>query len=380
MKKKHNIVIQVCFLIFVTIFFTACNDKIDKAEDTGVRGVSVIPNPMEVGQKISINGLNFHNATSVVFPDGITVSTFDKVGDHQINVVVPSGTKSGGNIKVQLPDGEFTIPFEINILDPQVTGAYATSGAPDIGPYETLAIVGKDLINVSEIVFPGEAQATVIAMNFRRKGNEEIIVIVPPGTDKVVGTMKLITKYGREIISTPVDFTGGGYIPPEYILLCGPDGSGKTWAWDEELEDGMVYGNGGYRSNVMPAWWRVHISSLSSGVAASDALGAKMNFSFSYEGSTIIKTFVDGTSISGTYKLDMTQKLDMSNGSGPWSIGRLEILGGDEQITILGGVGSRWGVLKGFDILKLTENELVLANEYPDEPGTAAYYVFRVKE
>src|SRR5690606_25871174 len=113
-------------------------------------------------------------------------------------------------------------------------------------------------------------------MSFTRKGNEEIIVVVPGGTEKTVGAMKLRTKYGQEFTSTLVDFTGGGYIPPEYKLLCGEDGSGKTWAWDREIADGFVYGNGAYRSDIKPAWWRVHIESLSSGISGQDALGAKM--------------------------------------------------------------------------------------------------------
>mgnify|MGYP000882736197 CR=1 FL=1 len=378
MKKSYHLIIQIFLLIIVTISFPACNDEIKTGQDLDVRGVSIIPNPVEIGQKISINGLNFHNATSIVFPGNITESTFDKVGDHQLDVIVPSGTVSGGNIIVKLPDGDFTIPIEFKLLEPVVTGTFAVSGAPNIGPHESLIIVGKDLINVSEIIFPGPQQATVREMDFTRKGNEEIIVVVPGGTEKTVSSMILKTRYGKEFQSTNVDFTGGGYIPPEYKLLCGDDGSGKTWAWDEELEDGMVYGNGGYRSNVMPAWWKVHIESLSAGVSAQDALGAKMFFSFSYDGNVMIKTFVDGTHIEGFYKLDMTKKVNMSNGS-PWSIGRFEITGGDPELTILGGIGSRWGTLKGFDILKLNENELVLANEYPDEPGTAAYYVFRVK-
>ena len=134
----------------------------------------------------------------------------------------------------------------------------------------------------------------------------------------------------------------------------------KDMAWDREIADGFVYGNGAYRSDIKPAWWRVHIESLSSGISGQDALGAKMFFSFSYEGNVMIKTFVNSSEIEGYYKLDMTKKVTMTNGN-PWSVGTLEITGGDPDLTILGGTGSRWGVLKSFDILKLNENEFVLA-------------------
>lgn len=376
MKNSYFIFIQIFLLISGTIFLAACNDEIESRQGREVNRVSIIPNPAEIGQKISINGPNFKNANSIIFPGNIEVTSFENIGEHQIKVNVPQGAVSGGNIIVNLPDGDFTLPLEFRLLKPKVTGAYAKSGAPNIGPHETLIIVGEDLINVVEIVFPGEAQATVSEMSFTRKGNEEIIVVVPGGTEKTVGAMKLRTKYGQEFTSTLVDFTGGGYIPPEYKLLCGEDGSGKTWAWDREIADGFVYGNGAYRSDIKPAWWRVHIESLSSGISGQDALGAKMFFSFSYEGNVMIKTFVNSSEIEGYYKLDMTKKVTMTNGN-PWSVGTLEITGGDPDLTILGGTGSRWGVLKSFDILKLNENEFVLANEYPDEPGTSAYYMFR---
>lgn len=379
MENRYKFSITSCLLLLFMLFFTNCNDEIVSGQGDDVKGMIILPDAMEIGQTISIVAPNLKNATAVIFPDNIKVSTFKKVGDLQIDVVVPVGTRSGGNITIETPDGDFEIPISIRLLNPKVTNSYPQSGAPDIGPYETLVIVGEDLINVVEIVFPGEGKATVAAMDFKRKGNEEIIVVVPSGTAKVVGQMKLKTKYGAEIMSTPVDFTGGGYIPPEYILLCGDDGSGKTWSWDEELDGGIVYGNGGYRSNFFPAWWKVHIESLSSGISSNDAFGAEMTFSFSYEGSTIVKKFVDGSEIEGIYKLDMTQRVNMSNGN-PWSIGRLEIISGHENITILGGIGSRWGALKGFDILKLTDSELVLANEYPDEPGTAAFYMFRARK
>lgn len=377
MKKRHNLLLHAFFLVLVAIIFFTCNDEIEREQDSGMKGMNIIPNPMEIGQTISITGSGFKNVSAVVFPENNTTSIFEKVGDLQINVVVPAGTKSGGNITMESPDGNITIPINISLLHPEVSETYTASGAPNIGPNETLVIKGKDLINVSEIIFPGEAQATVGAMDFLRKGNEEIIVVVPVGTDKVVAPMRLKTLYGMEITSTPVDFTGGGYIPPEYLMLCGKEG--KTWSWDEELADGMVFGNGGYLTNVLPAWWRLHISDLSGGVGSQDVFGAKMTFRYSYEGNIMTKTLVNGIVYEGNFKLDMTKKLNMANGN-PWSIGRLEITGGDAELSIVGGNNSsRWGYPKGFDIIKLNDNELVLSFQYPDELATANFYVFRVK-
>src|SRR5690554_6135115 len=105
MKKRYIYLMGACLFALLSFLLTACNDVIDMSEDTTVSGVSVIPNPMEPGQKISISGFNFNKATEVLFPDNITLTDFRKVGDNQIDVVVPAGTRSGSQITVVMPDG-----------------------------------------------------------------------------------------------------------------------------------------------------------------------------------------------------------------------------------------------------------------------------------
>jgi hypothetical protein len=240
MNRRYFVMIHACILILVIPFLAACNDTIDQAQDDSVRGVNVIPNPVEVGQTISISGPNFKDATAVVFPDNITVSTFDKVGEMQLNAVVPAGIKEGGHITVQLPDGDFVIPVAINLLKPEVTETYAQSGAPNLGQLDALVLKGRDLINVNEIIFPGEAQPTVKTMDFKRLGAEEIIVIVPLGTAKEIAPVTLKTHYGTVFTSGPIDFTGGGYVAPIYLLLCGADGE-KAWVFDKSNIDRWWY-------------------------------------------------------------------------------------------------------------------------------------------
>lgn len=337
MKKRHYVMIHACFLILITVFFTACNDEIDRGQDSGTKGVSVIPNPMEIGQTISITGPDFKNATAVVFPDNIPVSSFDKVGDLQINVVVPTGTKSGGNITVELPGGDFTIPIDINLLNPEVTGTYTASGATDIGPNEVLIIQGKDLINVSEIIFPGEAQATVRAMDFRRKGNEEIIVVVPVGTAKVVASMTLKTLYGIEITSTPVDFTGGGYIPPEILMLCGEGGSGKAWVFD--------------KSNPLRWWYMTDTSP--------DAFWWQPDVGPADEGGHMVFSFIDGSQQFTYYSSPTAEPVEGTT----WEVNsdwtELKLVGAANILGVEGG-GVHVDGSKEFTILEFTEDRLVL--------------------
>lgn len=372
MKKSHHIIIKIFLLIIVAVSFSACNDEVDTGQDLDIRGVSIIPNPVEIGQKVSVNGFNFQNAISIEFPENITVSTFDKVGEHQLDVIVPSGTVSGGNIIVNLPDNDFLIPIELKLLAPKVTKTYPLSGATEVGPTEILVILGEDLINVSEIVFPGERQATVGEMDFYRKGNEEIRVIVPTGTESGIGTMTLKTKYGTVFVSTPVEFSGGGFVPEEYQFLTGEDGLGKVWTWDKKREDGVLFGSGAYQRDTWPGWWPLKADNIHQGVGRSNAIGAKMFFSYSSLEKAMTKILVDGTEIHGFYELDMTETKDNVSDGTPWSIGMLRITGGDPELSILGGSN-----VKDFDILEIDENKLILSADFG---GTGYFFFFGAVE
>ena len=81
----------------------------------------------------------------------------------------------------------------------------------------------------------------------------------------------------------------------------------------------------------------------------------------------MIKTKVDGGTINGYYEIDTSEiKNNLGDGS-PWSIGMLNIVGGDPDLTILVNV-----IIKDFDILELTENKLVLCANY----GGIGYYFY----
>ena len=365
MNNKYFVIFRALILFFIVFSFISCNDDLGNKNDVGSQGSNLLPSSVEVGQKIKLSGPGFVNATAIVFPDNITVSTFDKVGQLQLDVVVPSGVKDGGNVIVKLPSGDYTIPVAVKLLKPVVTGCEPVSGALDIGPNEELEIKGKDLINVSEIIFPGASEPTVYALNFRRKGNENIILTVPPGTASVVAPVTLRTKYGTEFQSTPVDFRGGGYIPPEYLMLCGEEG--KTWTWDLTQPDEIVYGNGGYLSNVAPAWWTVAVDAVGT---AQDRRGATMKFNFSYDGNVMIRTQVNGTEFEGSFKLDMTKKKNRSNGQ-PWSVGEFDTSG---AAGILHGQGRTH-----FDIMTLSNTEFVVAWEYDNGEGTSDFWMFRAQ-
>ena len=83
--------------------------------------------------------------------------------------------------------------------------------------------------------------------------------------------------------------------------------------------------------------------------------------------------------IEGTFATDMMQTI------GTWSSGMFDIATGPEELSIVGGTrgnynGSVEHYPKSFFIVNLTETHMTLAYQYPEEPGTCNFYVFKIIE
>lgn len=352
MNKKYFVMIQACIVLLSLFCFTACNDKIENELEGARRGVNILTNPMEVGQTISITGPNFKNATAIVFPDNISVSNFERLGDFQLNVVVPQGVKNGGNITIKISDGDFVIPIAIEVMNPVVTFAYPASGEKSVGPSDVLVAEGKDLANIKEVILPGGY--VIEAMDFQRKVNESIRIVIPLGTSKVITKLQLKTLGGQTIYSAnDVDFTGDGYVPPELLLLCGRDS--KSWTWNEAKKP-YPYGMDGFGTGgIVDGWWGAPF-------LTGEGLGASMTFSIS--GRTLVLNRTDDTKAEGTFKYDMSKKRVRWSYNG---IGELATSG----VNVLSGQCTQTSVsVEVYDFLKLTDTEMILGYpSYGDDTG-----------
>ena len=372
MKRKIFLIMQAC-LFFLAACFNSCNDVIENEDDRDSKGTSIVPNPMTVGEKVTISGPNFKDATEVVFPGGVSVTDLIRAGNFQISMIVPSGTAIKGNIIVKLPGYDFVIPREAIIVTsktymaiPEFLEVNKENGLFWIGPNDKLEIRGEGLGAVAAIILPGDIR--IDAMNLR-KSESLIELIIPMGVARIVSKVQLLMHNGEIQYSVnEVDFSGEGYIPPELLPFCGR--SFKVWSWDEEVTE--PFGNGAYGSDNGPNWWKPNID-VYFGVHGT---GAKMAFQLPNK---MTLTLNDGTVYDGKFKVDMTQ------GVGSWSSGKLEVTSGDEALSIIGGTygpynGSYSLYPKIFDIVKLTNAEMVLAFRYPEEPATANFFLYRVLE
>ena len=375
MKNKIFVMINACIVTFAAMLFSACNAVID-TEDGRTKGISVLPSSIEAGITVSISGTNFKNATAVVFPDNIVVNTFEKFGDFQINVVVPEGVRSGGNIIVRLPGGDVTVPTTIKVNNPVAAQAYPSHSAvhPEnglywAGPYDDLIINGSDLENVREIIFPGGE--IVKNMDFR-SGSERIVVRVPLYVDRVIAKLELITSAGTSIFSeNEIDWTSLGYVPPDIFALTA--GTSKSWTWDFEGKDNPLFMEGtgyGLFEGMSPSNWNVPAFSTGEGEGAT--------MTFSREGRNIVLQLnrTNGNTANATGFVD----LNMNYNATHWNlriIGRMQLT----DVRPLNATGGDFNEVFLYDILRLTEDQLVLGNprngDYSNQWGTYHYYYFR---
>lgn len=164
-------------------------------------------------------------------------------------------------------------------------------------------------------------------------------------------------------------------IEDEWTLFAGTDKEGKTWMWDYASLDDVVWGNGGYPGNTAPAWATIKAGDMDKqdpevgkdGVMLFDLNGAANFTKISQSGKVVEK---------GSFKFDMTKQKVMADGT-PWSIGTLTIIDG----TILKGVSPNEGgkTIYEFDILKLTEDKMVLAHVLANG-WEAWFWCFKVKK
>lgn len=199
------------------------------------------------------------------------------------------------------------------------------------------------------------------------------------------GTVKVMAKGPNTIVYTGLNADGTMItksitvqvdalydVEPEWALFCGDSGL-KDWVWDNTVAG--PWGNGGYKGNNAPGWWVVSINDIN-GQAPGEGAGASMTFSLI--GAKIIKNYNDGTTAEGSFTFDMS-KITYDDGGAVWAKGKLNT----KNVTVLCGKSPNESnaPVYSYDILKLTENNLVLS--YP-EPGagswgTAWFWVFMKK-
>lgn len=159
-------------------------------------------------------------------------------------------------------------------------------------------------------------------------------------------------------------------VPPEYGLLCGT--GTKEWVYDDTAP--AVYGNGGYRNDVAPAWW---INSINAMKEIDPIFGAGI-MKFSIQGGAFEKISGINPSVKsvGRFSFDMSKVTYKEwEPEVVWAKGKLYTNG----TNILYGVDRNKGEtpVYEYDIIELTENKMILA--FRVENNGCWFWCFKAK-
>lgn len=149
----------------------------------------------------------------------------------------------------------------------------------------------------------------------------------------------------------------------EWTIFAGSGSEGKVWVWNPKEGNDVVYGTAGYGSgDPGPGWSTATAGSTIGGklVPGDEEMLFDLN-----GGANMTKRKTDGTIVEkGTFKFDMTKQKLLEDGRA-WSIGQIEF----SEATIICG-SSCWSStpVYTFDIISLSEDEMMLAYSAPGTP------------
>ena len=174
------------FGIFLSIVlmgaFTACTIQEEEGPaDIGL-GIKVFfPTKVVPGQPMTINGSGFSDVSEIVFPGGVSVTSFEIVSNDMIRVTAPAGISAeGGNIIVRTSTDEAESRLPLTLGHTVISGYSKQEGEKASGG-ELITIYGQDLefINAVELLDADGNPNLITDDQFYRKGTSSVIFYVP---------------------------------------------------------------------------------------------------------------------------------------------------------------------------------------------------------
>lgn len=247
----------------------------------------------------------------------------------------------------------------LNYMDVKVSGntVTCTNNAPGtIGFWKTSTGTQNNL-KTSQFYFPLK--------------NTYTITLTVYGGDKAVTVSKQVDVAQND----PTYFSD-----PMWNMLTNGT-AGKTWVWAADRPGGKIWGNGGYLGDRAPGWWTLGVADIpGQGGSAGDEITFNLDKGMNF----IVKMGPDGKpgSGSGAFDLKLGTANQLMGGDGKlWSYGKLLLSNHTIPLGFEPNTSGKPNHFQ-FDILKLTDDELVLAFPEPGVTsawGTAWFYMFKRK-
>ena len=154
---------------------------------TGLAVVGKVKN----GLQMVVKGTNMHLVKSVTFADAVDATDITVEAGKVTIAKVPEAAVDGNLTMTMLNGKQVTVAY--TLVKPTVTSADPAT----VTAGEETIIYGNDLDLVAAIIFPGDAEQTVLAKDFTAQEAEGIQLTTPAAS--VGSGMKLVMKNGTEI-------------------------------------------------------------------------------------------------------------------------------------------------------------------------------------
>ncbi len=215
------------------------------------QATAINPASAQFGDEITITGTNMDLVSSVIFSGDISVGVNSAMA-NMVSVDVPIGAVSGP-LTLVMPNGSMVLQtVELELL--LATNAVITGMPAIAGPGDMISIVGTDLDEINEVIFPGNVPATM----FGQKTATLIQVFVPLATSTGVGNIKFITFAGEEFFSPAINIQGVDPVADPSLVFFNFDNLGLWWGDTGGVEndpalslDGTSY----FRANAALSGW-----------------------------------------------------------------------------------------------------------------------------
>jgi hypothetical protein len=222
---------------------TACSIREDEGAANLGLGIKVFfPTKVVAGQPMTINGSGFTDVKEIVFPDGVTVSSFELVSGEMIRVNAPAGISAqGGKLIVRSSSDQAESSASLTIGETVISG-FSLQDGETINGGDLFTIFGKDLEFISSVeLLDADGNALIIEdEGFYRKGTSSVMITIPK-KNIFDGTFvgKLHTIDGKE------------FNLPELTYVPASDGGHwetvRTTIWEGDGSAGAVSWSGTYR-------------------------------------------------------------------------------------------------------------------------------------
>ncbi|MCB0585678.1 MAG: IPT/TIG domain-containing protein [Phaeodactylibacter sp.] len=239
----------------VVLFRTAAEKEVASAQALQlVRPVitGFTPSEARFGEEISIEGEDLDLVSSVIFTGAADAVPVNNALPNAATVDVPVGALTGPLTVVMINGTQVASAFDFNIL--LSTNAVITDMPAMAAPGDMISIVGENLDELNEVIFPGEVPATM----FGQKTATLIEVFVPMGTATGVGNIKFITFDGEEFFSPPINIQGVDPVADPTLVFFNFDGLDSWWGDTGGIENDpglSLDGSNYFRVNASLSGW-----------------------------------------------------------------------------------------------------------------------------